>query len=125
MVRLGDQNLAKANDGAQPVEYDIEKPLIEHEDYNMGYRTNDIALIKLAKNVIFTDFIRPACLHQGGEPGEKVIAVNIKICSLVIDYNFILIRRLAGVNWDSLHQLPKSFRKSNCLRQRIRFVLGY
>lgn len=75
MVRLGDQNLAKANDGAEPVEYAIEKT-IEHERYDGGYRTNDIALIKLVKDVIFTDFIRPACLHQGGEVGKSVIAVS-------------------------------------------------
>lgn len=77
MVRLGDQNLLKADDGAQPVEYSIEK-VIEHENYSRSNRTNDIALIKLAKFVTFTHFIRPACLHQGEEIGKSVVAVNIQ-----------------------------------------------
>lgn len=86
MVRLGDQNLLRSDDGAQPVEYSIEK-VVEHKNYSRAYRTNDIALIKLMKAVTFTRFIRPACLHQGETIGKSVIAVSRrKSGSDIIDF---------------------------------------
>jgi hypothetical protein len=74
-VRLGDQNLAKDNDGASPVEYKI-KQFIKHEKYNSRTKENDIALIELEKDVRFnTSFIRPACLQQNDSHNNTVVAV--------------------------------------------------
>jgi prostasin len=60
-VRLGELNLAKKD--PTEVDYDVEQ-FISHEKYNTKTSHNDIAVIKLAKVVTFTKFIRPACLAQ-------------------------------------------------------------
>ncbi|CAH1396320.1 unnamed protein product [Nezara viridula] len=60
-VRLGEHNLNSDSDGANPVDYDIEKSVV-HEDYRS--QKNDIALLRLDKDVVFTDKIRPICLPQ-------------------------------------------------------------
>lgn len=75
IVRLGDQNLATNDDGAQPVEYKIET-FIKHQQYHHRNKENDIALIKLDKVVIFNSFIRPACLYSEAEFSGTVIAVS-------------------------------------------------
>lgn len=75
LVRLGDQNLAESDDGADPVEYDI-KETYEHHLHDSYRRHHDIALVELERNVRFTEFIRPACLHQVEHISSVVIAVN-------------------------------------------------
>lgn len=60
-VRLGEHNLRSDSDGANPVDYGIDKSIV-HEDYRS--QRNDIALIRLDKNVVFTDNIKPICLPQ-------------------------------------------------------------
>ena len=76
LVRLGDQNLLTTDDGAQPVDY-LVKSFRWHPDYNQYKKFNDIALIELKTVVIFTEFIRPACLHQGhSDEVYSVIAVS-------------------------------------------------
>lgn len=74
VVRLGDQNLAKTDEGAEPVEYKV-KRVIKHEKYHQNKKKNDIALIELDKAVSFTAFIRPACLYQHEEVDQNVTAV--------------------------------------------------
>lgn len=74
IVRLGDHNLKSAT--SRHVDHEIKKPVFEHEDYDRGMKTNDIALIKLVQDATFTDFIRPACLHQGGVVNQRVVAVS-------------------------------------------------
>lgn len=81
MVRLGDQNLAKRNDGAQPAEFNIIR-FTKHEDYVHRTKQNDVALIELDKIVIFNDFIRPACLYQEATFEGTVVAVcKARLCS--------------------------------------------
>lgn len=77
IVRLGDHNLKSAN--SRHVDHEIKKPVLEHEDYDRGMKTNDIALIKLVQDVTFTEFIRPACLHQGGVFTQRVVAVSLMV----------------------------------------------
>ena len=43
--------MSSTTDGASPVDYGIEKTTV-HEDYSS--QTNDIALIRLDRNVVFT-----------------------------------------------------------------------
>ncbi|XP_037028237.1 serine protease snake-like isoform X4 [Bradysia coprophila] len=62
-VRLGDQNLVRQDDNAQPQEYRIANVIV-HPDYRHSSNYYDIALIRLSQQVIFTRFIRPACLWQ-------------------------------------------------------------
>uniref|UniRef100_A0A182PAJ9 Peptidase S1 domain-containing protein n=1 Tax=Anopheles epiroticus TaxID=199890 RepID=A0A182PAJ9_9DIPT len=64
IVRLGDQSLVRQDDGAEPEDYDILR-FIVHPDFKWSAgKYNDLALIQLTERVIFTNFIRPACLYQ-------------------------------------------------------------
>lgn len=74
-VRLGDQNLASNKDKLEPVDYEI-KNIIIHDDYHYFQKINDIALFELESKVIFTKYIRPACLSQAMNFQGKVIAVS-------------------------------------------------
>jgi secreted trypsin-like serine protease len=74
VVRLGEHNLASTDDDASPVDYEIEE-IIKHPDYRQSSKENDIALIKLKKNVTFNANINPSCLPQTNETKKVVIAV--------------------------------------------------
>lgn len=63
IARLGDLNLKLTNDGAQPINYLVEE-VIQHPQYKPPAKYNDVALLKLDRQVEFNEFIRPACLHQ-------------------------------------------------------------
>lgn len=54
--------------------------IIQHPDYNPLTLYNDIALVKLERGVIFSDYIRPACLpdHLKSET-ENVLATGWSI----------------------------------------------
>jgi hypothetical protein len=90
IVRLGDQNLASSNDGAEPVDYNINR-FISHERYDAKTKENDIALIELKSSVTFTEFIRPACLRQSDSFPRKIIAVRclFKTCIIKIKEIFV------------------------------------
>ncbi|CAK1550568.1 unnamed protein product [Leptosia nina] len=68
-VRLGEWNTSSEIDclnddcNLPPVNVPIEKTIV-HEGYNAkdGHQQNDIALIRLARNVQFTEFVKPICL---------------------------------------------------------------
>lgn len=62
-VRLGDQNLVRQDDNAQPQEYRVANVIV-HPEYRHSSNYYDIALIRLSPHVTFTRFIRPACLWQ-------------------------------------------------------------
>lgn len=72
-VRLGDLNLKVKNKNEIDIAIDS---FISHEQYNAGTRENDIALIKLAQQVIFNKFIRPACLQQTDVDAKKRIVAT-------------------------------------------------
>lgn len=78
LVRLGDQNLESSDDEAEPADYNI-KSTFEHHLHDSFHKQHDIALIELERDVRFTRFIRPACLHQLESIGSVVIAVRRKI----------------------------------------------
>ncbi|CAG9565382.1 unnamed protein product [Danaus chrysippus] len=67
-VRLGEWNLATKMDcvrddcSPEPLDINIEE-IIPHEDYDPDKgQQNDIALLRLARDVAFNDFVRPICL---------------------------------------------------------------
>ena len=70
-VRLGEWDLSSESDcmddicADSAIDVPIEK-IIQHENYQSSAKNllNDIALIRLAQKVNFTEFIRPICLHQ-------------------------------------------------------------
>lgn len=65
IVRLGDQNLVRQDDSAEPQEYQIAS-VTPHPNYRHSSNYYDIALIRLVRRVTFTRFVRPACLWQKG-----------------------------------------------------------
>lgn len=58
---MGDLDLRNDNDNSIHADYDIASIKV-HERYRRPARYNDIALLRLASKVEFTQFIRPACL---------------------------------------------------------------
>ncbi|CAH1153437.1 unnamed protein product [Phaedon cochleariae] len=60
-VRLGELDLSSDNDGSQHMDYRVSS-IIVYPDYNWPQVYNDIALLRLQTRVVFTRFIRPACL---------------------------------------------------------------
>lgn len=75
-VRLGDLNLLKTDDLADPIDVDVEK-IIVHPDYRRKKKYNDIALVKLKESVGFSKAIRPACLWtEKIIPDRKVFATG-------------------------------------------------
>uniref|UniRef100_A0A8D8RL55 Serine protease snake n=2 Tax=Cacopsylla melanoneura TaxID=428564 RepID=A0A8D8RL55_9HEMI len=63
-VRLGELNLVRNDDGANPENYKVVQ-VYAHPDYSSSKKYNDIALLRLDRSVEFTDNVRPACLHNG------------------------------------------------------------
>lgn len=62
-VRLGELNLKKNNDGANPIDLTVDE-IIVHPDYVSTSKYNDIALIRMNRPIKFNDHIRPACLYN-------------------------------------------------------------
>lgn len=82
MVRLGEWQISAAedcqasavsqNDCADPViDLKIEK-MIAHRNYSRKSGDNDIGLIRLASNVVYTEYVRPICLPSYTEKIPEV-----------------------------------------------------
>ncbi|CAB0030783.1 unnamed protein product [Trichogramma brassicae] len=61
LVRLGEHELGRDDDGANPIDVPVEL-ITPHPDYSSSSHENDIAVIRLAYDVPFTDAIHPICL---------------------------------------------------------------
>ena len=71
-VRLGDLNLDEYDGGE--IDVPIEK-FIPHERYNRNNMHNDIAVVKMDRDVTLTKNLRPACLSSpSSELDLKAIA---------------------------------------------------
>lgn len=66
VVRIGDENLLGNNSA---VTFEIQQ-IINHPDYQSTENYNDIALVQLRGQVIFSTTLRPACLWQSNDTGE-------------------------------------------------------
>lgn len=53
----------ETDDEDDVIKENIIEKFIKHPEYKRPSKYNDIALIKLIKNIEFTQFIRPACLN--------------------------------------------------------------
>ena len=65
VVRLGDLNLTSTTDGA-PQEYIVQE-VIQHPQYRHPLVYHDLALLKLDREVQFSEHVRPFCLYDGKE----------------------------------------------------------
>lgn len=61
-VRLGDLNYTTNNDNTSYQDFTITK-IIKHPNYTHIAHYNDIALLRLDRPAVFSDFVRPACLQ--------------------------------------------------------------
>ncbi len=68
VVRMGDHDLESTEDDATAENYKVLQ-IIRHEDYNRRSFENDIALLKLDRDVTYTAEIHPICLPI--TPGER------------------------------------------------------
>ncbi|CAK1594182.1 unnamed protein product [Parnassius mnemosyne] len=66
LVRLGELDLARDDEGATPVDVLI-KNKIKHEEYSPKAFSNDIGILVLDRNIKFTTFIRPICIPKDRE----------------------------------------------------------
>jgi len=84
-VRLGEWNTSsvydcnEAGDCANPVEDIPISQVFEHENYVplSPSKENDIAVIRLARKVSYSDFIRPICLPTGSLVNKNFEGVNL------------------------------------------------
>ncbi|KXJ82932.1 hypothetical protein RP20_CCG010586 [Aedes albopictus] len=76
-VRLGDVHLLRDDDEARPRDYEIKDYILHRNFRRKNGMYNDIALLKLTKDVAFNDYIRPACLYgEETAPSETAIATG-------------------------------------------------
>ncbi|XP_068973416.1 venom serine protease Bi-VSP-like [Bombus flavifrons] len=61
VVRIGDLNLLRDDDGAYPVQIEIESKII-HPDYISNIHNHNIAILRLVEEVPFSKYIHPICL---------------------------------------------------------------
>ncbi|XP_055303511.1 proclotting enzyme isoform X2 [Sitodiplosis mosellana] len=61
VARLGEYDLSRENDGANPIDFGIERTIV-HEEYLPDIILNDIAILKLKRQAPVNDKIRPICL---------------------------------------------------------------
>ncbi|XP_047993674.1 uncharacterized protein LOC125232099 isoform X1 [Leguminivora glycinivorella] len=66
LVRLGELDLARDDEGATPVDVPI-KTLVKHQEYSPKSFTNDIGILVLSRNVQFTNLIQPICIPRSGD----------------------------------------------------------
>ncbi|XP_024085480.1 venom protease-like isoform X4 [Cimex lectularius] len=75
-ARLGELDLSTNKDDAQPQDRLIIEWII-HPDYNSETVYNDIAIYKLDRDVDFTEYVLPVCLHTETEiPAKKGIVTG-------------------------------------------------
>lgn len=77
VVRLGDHNIRSNADDKNVQEIPVET-IIFNPSFRPPMKYNDIALVKLSRDVNFTPFVRPACLHTSSKvlSGAKVNAIG-------------------------------------------------
>lgn len=74
-IRAGTIDSLGEEDGVKPQDIDVLET-IAHPDYFAEPRVNDIGLIKLAKPVIFTSNVQPACLYTKKDVPTKMIVTG-------------------------------------------------
>ncbi|XP_017768703.1 PREDICTED: venom protease-like [Nicrophorus vespilloides] len=71
IVRLGDKDLSRDDDGVEPQEYGVLKHFV-HPKYQAPFVYNDIALIELNDTVTFTKFVKPSCIYDDAKLREPL-----------------------------------------------------
>ena len=76
-VRLGEWNVREQSEKYPHEDYDIEK-VDKHPDYKPATFQNDLAVVRLSKEVIFKEHIIPVCLPDFEERfvGDKAVVIG-------------------------------------------------
>lgn len=73
---LGDLDYSTDDDDARPVRIQIAELILHPQYTNRQTKFNDIGLIRLETEVIFNEYIRPACLPESNFIGFRVTAAG-------------------------------------------------
>ncbi|XP_052902067.1 enteropeptidase-like [Anopheles moucheti] len=82
IVQVGRNRLRIASNRAQELEA---FQLIVHPEYNINSHQHDIALIKLATDITYTDYIQPICLWNRGEDQNAIVGTWGTVVGFGID----------------------------------------
>lgn len=74
-VLLGELDHSRDNDDARPQQFNIAERF-KHPGFLRKHKYNDIALLKLANEVKFNEYIRPACLPDTNSLSFSAIATG-------------------------------------------------
>ncbi|XP_066991487.2 serine protease snake [Anabrus simplex] len=120
LVRLGELNLKRSDDGAEPRDYTITS-IVRHPHYKAPAKYYDIALIRLAQQVQFTKFIRPACLFaEDNFPVNKTIATGWGQIAYAEKQSDVLLKvALDIINNDQCNRMYRSSVGTQALPQGI------
>uniref|UniRef100_A0A182M071 Peptidase S1 domain-containing protein n=1 Tax=Anopheles culicifacies TaxID=139723 RepID=A0A182M071_9DIPT len=82
IVQVGRNRLRVASRRAQ--EHEVLQ-LIVHPDYSVNGIRHDIALIKLATDITYTDYVQPICLWDRGEGQQTIVGSSGTVVGFGID----------------------------------------
>lgn len=68
MIRIGTNSLSQDTEGLQQIPIES---IAVHPSYRSHYVYNDIAVLKMARRVEFSEYIQPACLYQSFVPNHN------------------------------------------------------
>ncbi|XP_068086055.1 venom protease [Anabrus simplex] len=68
-VRVGDLNIKETTDKVEPQEAEVIER-VPHPNYKPPASYNDIALLKLDRDLELNEFVRPACVHREFDIGD-------------------------------------------------------
>ncbi|RZC33205.1 Trypsin and/or CLIP domain containing protein, partial [Asbolus verrucosus] len=69
-VRLGDLDIENAWDDAKPQNFTVSEIRV-HPNYRAPSHYHDLALLKLDREAVFNDYVKPACLYVGNSVPEN------------------------------------------------------
>ena len=117
-VTLGEHNIKDDEDKAEPESFNISK-VIKHEEYNRRTQDNDIAIIRLDREVEFNDGIRPVCLPSESENLREDKVTELQSSLTITSRDIYSLRtmlcgwQVGGLSSSEVHPLLGSWRDSS------------
>lgn len=77
-VLLGELDLSKEDDDARPQRV-VVADMVRHPDYTNAQRYHDIALLRLERPAVLSEYVRPACLHAETSTVRAGVGTNVTV----------------------------------------------
>lgn len=74
-IRAGTIDLLGEEDRVEPQDINVVKTIV-HLDYDTYPKSNNIGLMRLAKAVVFTSYVQPACLYTKSDVPDEMIVTG-------------------------------------------------